>query len=108
VPVAGLPRATLPPAPNSPAPNSPVADPPAWGSVQPLSSEGGSVDAACANTGQARLSSWEPAKGHVLDEVDPGPAAIVSVTFRRGKTFVEMVVTCRTGTASAEITRTTS
>ncbi|MEV4618810.1 protein kinase [Asanoa sp. NPDC049573] len=108
VPVAGQPGPTpVPsrPVPTPPAPTSPAPEPVRWGATQRLSSEGGSVDAACANTGLVRLSSWTPAKGYVIGEVDAGPADAVSATFRRGNTLVEMAVTCRSGTASAKITR---
>jgi serine/threonine-protein kinase len=103
-PVSGPPPVPLPP-PTQPPPSSPAADPTTWGPAQRLSSEGGSVDAACSNRGQVRLNSWTPAKGYVTDQVDAGPADLASATFRRGKTFITMAVTCHNDTASATITR---
>ncbi|GIF53891.1 serine/threonine-protein kinase [Asanoa ferruginea] len=104
-PASGSPPAALPPQPTQPPPSSPAAEPPVWGTAQRLSSEGGSVDAACADTGQVRLDSWTPAKSYATDHVDAGPTDLASVTFRHGKTFVTMAVTCRNDTASADITR---
>ena len=101
----GAPVSVSPPAPPPPPPSSPAPEPVSWGPVQRLSSEGGSVDAACANTGQVRLSSWSPAKTYVTDRVDAGPAELASATFRHGRTFVTMTVTCDNDTASADITR---
>jgi serine/threonine-protein kinase len=61
------------------------------------------VEAACATTGRVRLSSWTPAKSYVIDEVDAGPADRVSATFRHGRTFVTMAVTCQNDIASANV-----
>ncbi|GIF76428.1 serine/threonine-protein kinase [Asanoa siamensis] len=100
-PTAGPP----PPAPTLPAPTSPAAEPPAWGTAQRLSSEGGTVDAACSTTDRVRLTAWTPGRGYALDEVDPGPATVAAVTFRHGQDHVTMTVTCADGTPSARITR---
>jgi serine/threonine-protein kinase len=107
-PVTGAPLPPALPPPSPPAPSSPATEPVRWGPAQRLSSEGGSVNAACANTGLVRLSSWIPAKGYVIDQVDAGPAVLASAAFRHGRIFVTMVVACQGQTPSATLTRSTS
>jgi serine/threonine-protein kinase len=106
--VTGAPLPPAPPPPSQPAPSSPATEPVRWGPAQRLSSEGGSVNAECANTDRARLSSWTPAKGYVIDQVDAGPAVLASAAFRHGRMLVTMAVTCQRETASAAVTRSTS
>jgi serine/threonine-protein kinase len=72
-----------------------------------LTSDGGTVRAACTASGQSRLLSWTPAKGYAVDHVEPGPAWETVAAFRHGRETVTMTVTCVDDTPTAQISHTT-
>ena len=77
-------RATAPPArPSAPAPVS-------------YGSSGGTVYAVCVS-GQARLSSWSPAQGYLIDGYSRGPASSAWVKFKSSGTEVTVTVICAGG-----------
>ncbi|WP_275979970.1 serine/threonine-protein kinase [Couchioplanes caeruleus] len=65
-----------------------------------FSSSGGSVRASCPEPGRAQLLSWTAARPWKVDDVEAGPAAAASATFRHGNERLRMTVTCSSGTAS--------
>jgi hypothetical protein len=66
-----------------------------------LTSAGGSVRATCPSPGTAQLLSWTAQKPYKAREVDAGPAAATSVTFKHGKDLITMTVTCSGGVPTA-------
>jgi hypothetical protein len=68
-----------------------------------LTSEGGSLVAACAGA-RAYVVSWSPQQGFASSDVVRGPAANAQVTFTNGQVMVTMVVSCSTGVPTATST----
>ncbi|WP_412737233.1 protein kinase domain-containing protein [Krasilnikovia sp. MM14-A1259] len=99
----GHPR-TAPPGTTPPQvpPTTPVTEPTTGPPVRTLSSDGGSVEASCAD-GQARLVSWSPVKPYKVDGVDAGPADAATIVFKHGNQRITMTVTCRNGSPSAAV-----
>jgi hypothetical protein len=61
-----------------------------------FSTEGGTVLAAC-DSGLATLVSWSPAQGYAADDLEPGPAAAVSMEFESDDYTVQVRVVCAGG-----------
>jgi hypothetical protein len=58
-----------------------------------LRTDGGTVTAACA-AGRARLVAWYPAQGFGADDLERGPAAVVSLKFKSDDAEYEVTVEC--------------
>ena len=65
-----------------------------------LSTEGGTVTAACAG-GLARLVAWSPRQGFEAEKEVRGPAAEAAVTFESDDAEYDVTVTCGPGGPSA-------
>jgi serine/threonine-protein kinase len=96
-PTSPLPDPTAAPPPDDGTESSPPPVPP---SASPVvgswETGGGTVTAECTGS-EARLLSWEPATGYLVDSVMPGPAPEVTVVFI-GPDPVTVVIQCSTGT----------
>ncbi|MGX7672662.1 serine/threonine-protein kinase [Plantactinospora sp. DSM 117369] len=97
----GEPGGPTPTGPGEPEPSAPESPPPPTPAPEEktLTSDGGSVQAACTD-GDARLLSWTPNRPYRIDEVEPGPAPATMVKFRHGNRTVQMTVTCTDGVPS--------
>lgn len=73
----------------------------ATGTTRVLAIPGGTVVARCAG-GEVTLTSWSPAQGFHIDDVDRGPAARVRLTFKSDRTEVVSEISCRQGIPTAQ------
>jgi eukaryotic-like serine/threonine-protein kinase len=85
----------------TPAPDPTTTAPDAPPQERTLSSTAGSVRATCPAPDTARLLSWTAQKPYKVMQVDAGPAAAPSVTFKHGGDVVTMTVTCSGGVPTA-------
>jgi hypothetical protein len=106
---AAIPRRSASPSASPTAPPAPAArrslsppSPPATGGTL-LTSQGGTLVAACAGT-RAYVVSWSPQQGFGSSDVVRGPATRAQVTFTSGQFTVTMVVSCDAGVPTATST----
>jgi serine/threonine-protein kinase len=78
-----------------------TTEPPSGGKT--LSSSGGAVVAQCLNSGQAELTSWDPAEEYKVDQVSAGPALAAVIVFKKKATRIRMTVTCVAGIPTAVV-----
>jgi hypothetical protein len=68
-----------------------------------LATPGGTIVAQC-DRDEVTLLSWSPAQGYRTDDVQRGPASLVSIKFKKGKSEVVVTVTCPAGEPRADST----
>lgn len=90
-----LPSSALSPArpPGKSSGKSPEASPSASDRTKVLSTDGGTVVAACQD-GLVRLRSWSPAQGYSVDDVEPGPGGKAVVEFESDRSDLKVEIWC--------------
>jgi hypothetical protein len=85
-----------------PSSSSVPAAPPGAGPIRPLDTPGGTILAYCEGD-LAVLHSWTTVPGYrdTEDDVKRGPAAVASIRFIKGKSEVDVTVTCHAGVPHA-------
>jgi serine/threonine-protein kinase len=86
------------PVPPGPGPTTDQGPPPAptTGGPTTFRTEGGSATATCAGN-QATLVDWTATDGYRVERVNPGPARVVTVEFRRGSQISRLSIGCVDG-----------
>nr|BFE68194.1 hypothetical protein GCM10020092_014950 [Actinoplanes digitatis] len=93
---SGDPSPSAEPVPSA-GPESPV---PIAG-VRTFTSPGGTVEASCDTSGQARLIAWAPKDPYQVERVSAGPALTAAIVFRYVASRIRMTVTCVAGSPTA-------
>jgi outer membrane biosynthesis protein TonB len=92
------------PAPPAPEPTTSQGPPPGptTGGPTTFRTEGGSATATCAGN-QATLIDWAAADGYRVERVNPGPAQVATVQFRRGSQTSRLSIGCVDGAPARSI-----
>ncbi|MEU7902976.1 protein kinase domain-containing protein [Actinoplanes sp. NPDC049118] len=100
--VASAPEASGGPAPSAePAPSVAPATAEPIAKVRTFTSPGGTVEASCDDSGQAKLVAWAPKDPYQVERVSAGPAFTASIVFKHVASRIRMTVTCVAGSPTA-------